>query len=164
MQCLIATFPHILQSTAKYRIMWEQDARGDNKQTRTGQCSIKPLNEYPLGVPTTIKSNRDYPCFSVCYETMMVLYEVRITSLYHMYVHSQDMMMIVANLAGSLSFLRRLDSDECWEVLMSTVSSSGNNRQRASPTEGSTSWIIEQITTSYHQSHWIHYHMKHGSW
>ena len=49
--------------------------------------------------------------------------------------------MIGANLAESLSFLCRR-SDEWCDVLMSTVSSSGNSRQRASPTPGSTSCII----------------------
>lgn len=77
---------------------------------------------------------------------MMILYEVSDIQVceatwYHMHVHSQDM-MIVANLAVSFSFLRRL-SDEWWDVWRSTVSSSGNKRQRASPTEGSTSWVIE---------------------
>ena len=47
-------------------------------------------------------------------------------------------MMIGANLAVSRSFLCRRSDEWCGE-LMSTVSSSGNSRQRASPTEGSTS-------------------------
>lgn len=60
------------------------------------------------------KNNRDFPWFSVCNETMLVFYDVseyhisvKFLTGYHMHVHTQDM-MIVANLAGSLSFLRRL--------------------------------------------------------
>ena len=100
-----------------------------------------------IGCCFTYKNNRHYPSASVSYQTMMVFNEVSEIQVceatwYLMHVHSQDM-MIVPNLAVSFSFLRRL-SDEWWDVLRSTVSSSGNNRQRASPTEGSTSWVIKQ--------------------
>lgn len=47
--------------------------------------------------------------------------------------------MIGANLDDSLSFLWRR-SDAWCDELMSTVSSSGKRRQRASPTAGSTSY------------------------
>lgn len=61
----------------------------------------------------------------------------QIWAFYVTCVHHQAM-MIGANLAVSRSFLCRRSDEWCGE-LMSTVSSSGNSRQRASPTEGSTS-------------------------
>lgn len=143
MQCLIATFPHILQSIAKYRIMWEQDARGDNQQSNSIRIVQHKIAEWiSIGFPLLIKTTEIiHGSLSATKQWWSSMKLVKLLTGYHMHVHSQDMMQTVANLAGSLSFLRRL-SDEWWEVLRSTVSSSGNNRQRASPTVGSTSWVI----------------------